>query len=129
MRYYSESMRENYCLSPSFESLSATRSLCAASAFLTSTATSLARMQRSKRRCCAPSRAKTRHGSTKLRTSTFAHFLVSSIIETRTACCSSPICFVSTSTMWPTFLRCMRNCSMTLALRQNSFFALLQAMG
>ena len=48
-------MRVNYCLSPSFESLSATRILCAASAFLTSTATSLARMQRSKRRCCAPS--------------------------------------------------------------------------
>lgn len=129
MRSFSESKRENCCLFPSSETPSATRSHCAASAFLTSTATSLARMQRSKQKCCAPSQAKTRHGITKLRTSTSAHSLVSSILETRTACCSSPICFVSTSTMWPIFLRCIKNCSMTLALRQNSFFALLQAMG
>lgn len=129
MRSFSESKRENCCLFPSSENPSATRSHCAASVFLTSTATSLVHMRRSKQKCCAPSWIKTRHGSTKLRTSTSAHSLVSSILETRTICCSSPICYVSTSTMWPTFLRCMRNCSMNLALRRNSFFALLLAMG
>ena len=45
MRSFSESKRETCCLSPSSESPSATRSHCAASAFLTFTATSLARMQ------------------------------------------------------------------------------------
>lgn len=76
-----------------------------------------------------PLRAKTRHASTKLRISTSAHSLVSFILETRLACCSNPICFVLTSTMWLTFLRCMKNCSMTLALRPNYSFALLRTMG
>ena len=129
MRSFSESKRETCCLSPSSESPSATRSHCAASAFLTFTATSLARMQRSKQRCCAPLRAKTRHGSTKLRTLTSAHSLVSFLLETGTACCNSPICFVLTSTMWLTFLRCMKNCSMTLALRPSYSFVHLRAMG
>ena len=127
MRSFSELKRENSCLFPFSENPSATRNLCAASAFLTSTATSLARMQRSKQKCCAPLRAKTRHASTKLRISTSAHSLVSFILETRTACCSNPICFASTSTMWLTFLRCMKNCSMTLALRPNYSFVHLRA--
>lgn len=129
MRSFSESKRENCYLFPFSENPSATRSHCAASVFLTSTATSLARMQRSKQKCCAPLRAKTRHASTKLRISTSAHSLVSFILETRLACCSNPICFVLTSTMWLTFLSCMKNCSMTLALRPNYSFALLRAMG
>lgn len=67
----------------------------------------------------------------KYKAENFDFCTFSGIFHTRNkdACCSNPICFASTSTMWLTFLRCMKNCSMTLALRPNYSFVHLRAMG